>query len=157
MGSIIAGVLMFFGMAEDRAVKIGQLITLGTIMLLLYKLFSFIVSAFRTPLFLAAVVAALTLFPDTCGWIFTKIGELELRVMALVMTALMPDIFGAGSAQYTSWSQIWSAGLSVLPSDMLQIINGLGVAQILGLVTATFTAVSTIKIYRKAMLRAGLL
>lgn len=95
--------------------------------------------------------------PDTIAWIFIKIGEIELKVFAMFLTAIMPDLFGTAGSAYSSWEQIWSQGLHALPTDMVQVINGLGVAQILGLVTATWSAVSAVHIYRKVMLRAGLL
>ena len=128
---------------------VGRLLLAG----LLLKLFSLL----KQPLFIASLIGLLIWSPDTIAWIFIKIGEIELRVFAMFLTAIMPDLFGTAGTAYTSWAQIWSQGLSALPADMVQVINGLGVAQILGLVTATWTAVSAVKIYRKVMLRAGLL
>lgn len=128
---------------------IGRLLLTG----LLLKLFSLL----KQPLFIASLIGLLIWSPDTIAWIFIKIGELELRVFAMFLSAIMPDLFGTAGTAYTSWEQIWSQGLMALPSDMVQVINGLGVAQILGLITATWTAVSSVKIYRKVMLRAGLL
>lgn len=125
--------------------------------LLLAGLFLRLLSLLKQPLFIASLVAVLVWSPDTIAWIFIKIGEIELRVCAMLLSAIMPSIFETGGTAYTSWAQIWSAGLSALPSDVVQIINGLGVAQMLGLVTATWGAVSSIKIYRKVMLRAGLM
>lgn len=125
--------------------------------LLLAGLFLKLLSLLKQPLFIAALVGVLIWSPDTIAWIFIKIGEIELRVLALLLTAVMPDLFGTAGDAYTSWEQVWSAGLSALPADMLDVINGLGVAQILGLVTSTWGAVSSVKIYRKVMLRAGLL
>lgn len=120
---------------------------------LFFKLFSLL----KQPLFIASLIGLLIWSPDTIAWIFIKIGEIELKVFAMFLTAIMPDLFGTAGDAYSNWAQIWSAGLSGLPADMVQVINGLGVAQILGLITATWTAVSAIKIYRKVMLRAGLL
>lgn len=128
---------------------IGRLLLAG----LLFKLFQLL----KQPLFIAALVGVLIWSPDTIAWIFIKIGEIELRAFAMLLTAVMPELFGTAGGAYTSWEQIWSAGLGALPADMLDVINGLGVAQILGLVTATWGAVSSVKIYRKVMLRAGLL
>lgn len=125
--------------------------------LLLAGLFLKLLSLLKQPLFIAALVGVLIWSPDTIAWIFIKIGDIELRVLAMLLTAVMPDLFGTAGGAYTSWEQIWSAGLGALPADMLDVINGLGVAQILGLVTATWGAVSSVKIYRKVMLRAGLL
>lgn len=120
---------------------------------LAFKLFQLL----RQPLFIGALVGVLIWSPETIAWIFIKIGEIELRVFTLLLSAIMPDLFGTAGTAYSSWEQVWSAGLAVLPQDMLDVINGLGVAQILGLVTATWGAVTSVKIYRKVMLRAGLL
>lgn len=112
---------------------------------------------FKTPLFLGALVLALTYFPDTVQWIFMQIGMIELKCFILVLNTVMPDIFTFGSNEVTSWAQIWSAGLSALPQDMVDVMNAVGVAELLGLVTSTLMAGSTIALYRKIMTRAGLL
>ena len=125
--------------------------------LLLGALFFRLLSLLKQPLFIGSLIALLVWSPDTIAWIFIKLGEIELMVCALLLSSVMPDLFGAAGTEYTSWAQIWSAGLAALPADVVSIINGLGVAQILGLVTATWGAVASIKIYRKVMLRAGLL
>lgn len=125
--------------------------------LLAAKMLLTLFNLLKQPLFIVSLVGVLTFAPDTLMWIFIKIGEIELHVMAVVMTTLMPEVFGQGASAYTSWADMWQAGLNILPTDMLEIINGLGVAQILGLVTSTFGAVHMIKIYRKAMMRACLM
>lgn len=129
--------------------------TIGRILLtsLVFRLFSLL----KQPLFIAALIGLLIWSPDTIAWIFIKIGEIEMRVITLMLAVVMPEIFSAGGNEYKSWADIWSAGLAALPPDVVAIMNGLGVAQILGLVTATWGAVSSVKIYRKIMLRAGLL
>ena len=157
MGAIITRILIALGVSTDVASKIGNAFTLAVIALLLRRILSFLWKLVSYQLFLGAVCAALTLFPDTIGWIFLKLGEVQLRVIAVVLASVMPDIFGAGSGSYTSWGQLWQQGLNLLPTQMLEIINGLGVAYILGLVTSTFSAVATIKIYRRSLKRAGLM
>lgn len=124
----------------------------------------FLISAFiklikmiSTPFYLVGIVALLTYFPNQISWIFIKIGEIELKVFAIVLSVAMPDIFAKGAGEYSSWAEIWQNGLDQLPAEMVEIMNGLGVAGILGLVTSTISAVWVIKIYRKVMLRAGLL
>lgn len=114
-------------------------------------------SLLKQPLFIMSLIGLLIWAPDTVMWIFVTIGNLELQIMAMMLAKIMPDVFSAGGAALSSWSEIWEAGLSVLPTEMLQVINGLGVGQILGILTTTWSAVSSIKIYRKIMLRAGLL
>lgn len=120
-------------------------------------LVSKIIDVIKAPLFWVSLIALLTWSPDTVAWIFIKIGEIELRVIAMVMTVVMPDIFASGAGQYTSWSQLWYDGLSGFPEEMVDVMNSLGVAQLLGYVTATFGTVSTIKIFRRAMKRARLM
>lgn len=116
-----------------------------------------IMSLLKQPLFIVSLIGLLTWAPNAITWIFIKVGELEIRAFAVILNAVMPDIFAAGGGQYSSWAQIWSQGLTVLPPDVVQIMNGLGVANLLGLVTGTIGAVSMIRIYRRVMLRGGLL
>lgn len=157
MGALIARILMALGLGANAAKTIGNAATLAAILYVLKKILEFCYRVVSYPLALVAICAALTLFPDTIGWIFLKIGEIELRVMAIVLSVVMPDIFNAGAGSYTEWAQIWQEGINLLPSDMVDIINGLGVAYLLGLITNTIGAVFAIRIYRRAMLRAGLL
>ena len=112
---------------------------------------------FKTPMFLGAMVLALTYFPDTVQWIFMQIGQIELKMMMIVLSTVMPDIFTFGSSEVNSWAAIWQAGITALPQDMVDVMNAVGVSELLGLVTSTIMAGSTIAIYRKIMTRAGLL
>lgn len=125
--------------------------------IMLVNLFFRLLSLLKQPLAIAGLIGLLIWAPEVVMWIFIRIGDIELRVMALVLASLMPDIFSAGAGAFTSWSALWSQALTLFPADMLSVINGLGVGSLLGIVTGTFTAVSSIKIYRKIMLRAGLL
>lgn len=117
-------------------------------------LVSRLLSMLKTPFFYAGIVLLLTFFPESVMWVFLKIGEIEMRVFLMVLQSVMPDIFAAGDAPMTSWADMWANGLSVLPQDMLDIMNGLGIAQLLGLITTTIGAVGTIRIYRRVMHRA---
>lgn len=120
-------------------------------------LFFRLLSLLKQPLFIASLIGLLIWAPDTITWIFIKVGELEIRAFAFILNAVMPDIFAAGGGQYSTWASIWAQGLSVLPPDVVEIMNGLGVANLLGLVTGTIGAVSLIRVYRRVMLRGGLL
>lgn len=137
----------------DWAAFIQRVVLRIMLVNLIWKL----IGVLKQPLAIAGLIGLLIWAPDVVMWIFIRIGDIELRVMAIVLASLMPDIFSAGSGAFTSWSSLWSQALTVLPADMLGVINGLGVGTMLGLITSTFTAVSSIKIYRKVMLRAGLL
>lgn len=102
----------------------------------------------KAPLFWISLVALLTYSPETVAWIFIKIGEIEITVFSMLMSIVMPDIFGAVGTEYSSWSQIWQAGLNALPTTVVEVMNSLGVAQMLGLVTTTIGAIMTIRILR---------
>ena len=117
-------------------------------------LISRLMSLLKTPLFFASLVLLLTYSPETVTWIFVKLGELELRVVTALMMAVMPDIFGAGGGAYNSWADLWANGLRALPSDMVDVMNGLGVAQLLGLVTTTIGSIMTIRILRSIIKKA---
>lgn len=134
----------------QRALAWLQRLFLISAIIKLFKMLS-------TPFYLVGIVALLTYFPDQISWIFIKIGEIEMKVFAIVLNVAMPDIFAKGAGEYANWSQIWQDGLNALPAEMVEIMNGIGVAGILGMVTSTISAVWVIKIYRKVMLRAGLL
>lgn len=111
----------------------------------------------KTPMFLVGLYLALLWFPDTIQWIFLQIGMIQIKMFMILLSSVMPDVFTFGSGEVNSWAAIWQQGLSALPSEMVEVINGLGVAEMLGLVTSTLIAGSTIAIYRKIMMRAGLL
>ena len=139
----------FAAIAQRALAWLQRLFIIGAIIKFLKML--------STPFYLVGIVALLTYFPDQISWIFIKIGEIEMRVFAIVLSVAMPDIFAKGSGEYASWAEIWQTGLNQLPADMVDIMNGLGVAGLMGLVTSTISAVWLIKVYRKVMLRAGLL
>lgn len=123
---------------------------------LIIKLISFAMSILSTPFYVVGITALLTWSPDTIAWIFIKIGEIQTQAFMIVLNVAMPDIFAAGDGSYRSWSEIWQQGLNLLPTEILEIINGLGVAELWGIITGTFGSVWVIKIYRKVMMRAGL-
>lgn len=118
-------------------------------------LFWMLVNVLTKPMFFIGLIALLTWMPDTIGWIFLKIGEIAMKVGFLVMNAIMPDVFATGAGEYRGWSQMWNDGLGALPADAVDIMNGIGVAQILGMVVSTALAVFSIRIIRRIMNRAG--
>lgn len=121
------------------------------------KLMGWVFNALKTPMFLGLIVLAITFFPDTICWIFLKIGELQMKCFLLLLNVVMPVIFETAGGEYRSWQDIWQTGLDLLPKDMLEIMNGLGVAELIGLVTSTLTSGWIIRIYRKTMERAHLM
>jgi len=114
-------------------------------------------NTFKTPLFLVVAVAALTYFPDTIAWIFIKIGQIQITCFAIMLNVVMPDIFATANGDYKTWGQIWQQGVSALPADMVEVMNGIGVAELLGIVTSTLVSGAMVRLYRRVMLRAGLL
>lgn len=132
-------------------------ITRTALIAMVIKVIGGLFNLVKTPLFLVGLYLALLWFPDTIQWIFMQIGIIQIKLFTLVLSAVMPDIFTFGSSEVNSWAVIWEQGLNGLPTEMLEIINGLGIAEMLGLVTSTLMAGSTIAIYRKIMTRAGLL
>lgn len=157
MGALITRILVLLGFSQETASKIGELAILVAILGVVMTIMRFLKRMITYPLFLGAIVGALTLFPETIGWIFLKIGEIELQVMTILMTAIMPDIVSVGGGEYQTWSQVWQDGLNILPSEIVDVMNSVGVAYLLGMVTSTISAVGMIRLYRRVMLRAGLL
>lgn len=124
---------------------------------LIIKVIGTLFNVVKTPMFLVGLYLALLWFPDTIQWIFMQIGFIEIKMFMILLSVTMPDVFTFGSGEVNSWAAIWNQGLAGLPSEMLEVINGLGCAEMLGLVTSTLMAGSSIVIYRKIMTRAGLL
>lgn len=118
-------------------------------------LFWMLVNVLTKPMFFIGLIALLTWMPDTIGWIFLKIGEVGIKVAFLVMNAIMPDVFATGSGEYRGWAAMWSDGLNALPADAVDVMNSIGVAQVLGMVISTAFAVFSIRIIRRIMNRAG--
>ena len=139
------------------AQRIFGWITRAALISLVIKVIGGLFNLVKTPLFLVGLYLALLWFPDTIQWIFMQIGMIQIKMFTLVLSSVMPEIFTFGSSEVNSWAAIWNQGLSGLPTEMVEVINGLGVAEMLGLVTSTLMAGSTIAIYRKIMTRAGLL
>ena len=50
-----------------------------------------------------------------------------------------------GSGEVNSWADIWNQGLNLLPADMLEVMNGIGVAELLGLTTSTLWRVHKLR------------
>lgn len=112
---------------------------------------------FKTPAYLAVIVAILTYFPDSVKWIFLKIGEIQIKCFSIMLNVIMPDIFATAGDSYSTAGDLWQAGLNALPSDVLDIMNAVGVAELLGIVTTCLMSGWIVRIYRRVMLRAGLL
>ena len=54
-----------------------------------------------------ALIGLLIYSPDTVAWIFIKIGEIELSVMTMMLSVVMPDIFANSGVEYSTWAEMW--------------------------------------------------
>lgn len=136
--------------------RISKMIIMGLILRSVLFIMSTLYRAFKTPLALGTIVIMLAYYPDVIQWVLMKIGELQMKCFAIVLNAVMPDIFSSMGTEITSWRQIWQTGLGILPTNLVSVLNAVGVADLMGLVTATLTAGSTVVLYRKVMTRIGL-
>lgn len=124
--------------------RISKMIIFGLILRSVLRILEFAYNVFKTPLALGTIVIMLAYYPDVLQWVLMKIGELQIKCFAIVLNAIMPDIFRSMGTNVTSWHTIWQQGLSLLPSNLVQILNAVGVAELMGLITATLTAGSTV-------------
>lgn len=136
--------------------RISKMIIFGLILRSVLRILEFAYNVFKTPLALGTIVIMLAYYPDVLQWVLMKIGELQIKCFAIVLNAIMPDIFGSMGTNVTSWHTIWQQGLSLLPSNLVQILNAVGVAELMGLITATLTAGSTVLLYRRVLSRVGI-
>lgn len=136
--------------------RISKMIIMGFILRSVLKLLEVAYNVFKTPVALGTIVLMLAYYPDVLQWVLMKIGELQIRCFAIVLNAIMPDIFSGMGTNVTSWHTIWQQGLSLLPSNIVQILNAVGVAELMGLITATLTAGSTVILYRRVLSRVGI-
>lgn len=157
MGRIIARILVLLGFTEATASKVGEIAVLGAILSVLLAIGSFIRKVISYPLALGAVVGAFVLFPDTIGWIFLQIGNIQLKIFVLVLNQVMPDIIDEGATDFHTWYSVWQAGIDALPPDLVEVLNSVGVAYLLGMITSTIASIAGIRLYRRVMFRAGLM
>ena len=136
--------------------RISKMIIMGLVLRSVLKLLEIAYNVFKTPLALGTIVLMLAYYPEKVQWVLMKIGELEITAFAILLSVVFPDIFGGMSGQLHSWQAIWSAGLSALPVNVVQVLNGVGVAELMGLVTSTLSAGSVVLLYRKIMNRMGI-
>lgn len=136
--------------------RISKMIIMGLVLRSVLKLLEIAYNVFKTPLALGTIVLMLAYYPEKVQWVLMKIGELEITAFAILLSVVFPDIFWGMSGQLHSWQAIWSAGLSALPVNVVQVLNGVGVAELMGLVTSTLSAGSVVLLYRKIMNRMGI-
>lgn len=136
--AIIGGVLARF--------LIGGLIS-GVIMA--------IVKILSRPLMIAGLIFLLLYYPDAVAWVFMKIGEIQLHVFAIILAAVMPNLFPTSDVD--SWASIWNNAISAFPQEVVDVMAALDLAGLLGMVTTCLTAGFTIKLYLRLVKRIGVI
>lgn len=116
-----------------------------------------IIKFLSRPLAIIGLIGVLTYYPEAIQWIFVKIGEIELKIFAMLLSVAMPDIFGGVSTEYDSWAGLFNSALSVIPSEILEVCQSLDVAGLMGMVTSTLTVGGTIVLTKRILLRGGIL
>ena len=157
MTGILTRLLVALGLSEATASKVAEVAFLAGILSVVMSIMSFLRKIVSYPLALGAIVLAFTLFPDTIGWIFLQIGNIQLKFFLVLLNNVMPDIIHEGATDFYTWESVWQEGLNLLPPDIVDVLNSVGVAYLMGMITATIASVSAIRLYRKVMFRAGLL
>ncbi len=114
-----------------------------------------IISILSRPLWIGGIILLLLYYPDTVAWVLMKIGEIQIHIFAILLSAILPDLFP--SADVKSWADIWNNAISVLPQNVVDTMASLDLAGMLGMITSCLTAGFTIKIYMRLIKRAGLL
>lgn len=121
---------------------------------LVSKILQFVIKICEKPAYLGGLFVLVMYFPDTLQWLLMQIGLLELRIFAIILGAVMPDIFTTGAGLITSWSQIFNDGINALPADMVDVMAKMNIAELMGLITSTLTAGWTIRLYFRIINRA---
>lgn len=134
----------------DKLVSIGKKIAL---VILVKKILEVVIEIFKKPLGIVFLIFLLTYYPDTIQWILMQIGLIELKIFAIVLAAVLPDVFGQAS-DLNSWADIWNNALNVLPVDMVEVMAKCNVAEMMALITSTITAAFTIRLYFRIVNRA---
>lgn len=114
-----------------------------------------IVRILSKPLFIVGFIITLMVYPEAIQWILMKIGEIQIRIFATMLAAILPAIFT--SADVDSWAALWNNAISVLPTQITDTMAALDLAGNLGMVTSCLTAGFTIKIYMRLVKRMGLM
>lgn len=99
------------------------------------------------------MVLALLYYPDTVAWVFMKIGEIQIHIFAIILSAVLPDLFP--TADIDSWASIWNNAIGVFPQNMVDTMGALDLAGLLGMITSCLTAGFTIRLYMRLVKRMG--
>lgn len=115
-----------------------------------------LINLISKPLILGAVVAIFTYCPDVVKWIFMQIGGIMLSIFGVVLGLFMPSIMGEMGEGSTDVVNMSNNALSALPADVIEVFTSFGISELLGMVVSVLLLGWIIRIYRRAMMRAGL-
>ncbi len=114
-----------------------------------------IVRILSRPVMIAGLIFLLMYYPDTVAWVFMKIGEIQLHVFAIILSAVLPDIFP--TSDIDSWAGVWNGAISAFPQEVIDTMSALDLAGLLGMITSCLTAGFTIKLYMRLVKRIGVI
>lgn len=135
--------------SAERALSFIRNILLAHIIITMVRVWS-------KPLYLAGIIAMFMYFPDALQWIFMQIGLIELRIFAIILAVVMPEVFNYASGDVQSWADIFNSALAGLPTEMLQVMQNLQIAQLMGIVTSCLTSGFVIRTFLRMNKRMGL-
>lgn len=143
----LGGLVRTAQLAIQNTADIIKLILKGKIVL-------FLIGIFSKPFYIAGLVVLFTWFPEVVKWIFIQIGLIQLKVYAVILQAVMPDIFGTSTDDINNFADIFNNALSSLPPEIMEVFAKVGVAELMGLIFTCLTSGFVIKIYFKMINRA---
>ena len=86
-----------------------------------------------------------TWFPEVVKWIFIQIGLIQIKVYAVILQAILPDIFGTTTEDINSLADIFNNAIGVLPPEIMEVFAKVGVAELMGLIFTCLTSGFIIK------------
>lgn len=152
LGSILVGLKEKTGNAAEWA----QVALSWIHRIILLNIFYIIIKVLSKPLYIVGIIVLLTYFPDVVQWIFMQIGLIQIKIFAILLNILMPEIFAYSSGDITNWAQLWNSALTALPSEVLEVMRALDVASLMGIVTTCLTSGFVIRTILRINKRMGL-
>ena len=152
LGSLVRGVREKTGNAAEWA----QVALSWIHRVILLNIFFIIIKTLSKPLYIVGIIVLLTYFPDTLQWIFMQIGLIQIKIFAILLNAVMPEIFAYSSGDITEWAQLWNSALTALPSQVVEVMQALDVASLMGIVTSCLTSGFVIRTILRINKRMGL-
>lgn len=134
-----------------------QIILLGLILGIIRAIYNIVSKCFTTPLILGTIIMILLYFPNVVMWIFAKIGSIFLFLFMEVIKIFFPIVFGAVGGTMDDLKSIYQGGFSALPADVLEFLNAIGVAELMGVIMTSIFICAIIRIYRSILKSARLI